>query len=519
MKKLIKITGIITGIVIVLLFIFYLSIDYLFRLPRPEYDFSHPFLNAELSKKGNKTYLGKNWSRRTKGFTEVYVQGSPFEIGYAITRLTTKHIHAQERMMLKSAGDFITSPVRQRIILASMKILASRIIKHIPEEYQHEIYAGTLAFSNTYPDLGPVYERVIIYHTTHDFGHLLMDTALVEQVMPVGGCCSAMAKGRASKNGDIILGRNFDFDVYDMFDNEKVVYYVKPDKGNAYVSVSWGGMSGVISGVNEKNIAVVVSAAKSKDFALTGIPVSLLIRKVLQYADTMNEVKDIMSTHSVIVSDLYTVLDGNNGTTFYRYKRMHEVMSNMYGNMNPALMAALLRDKKGPGGISIGIGNRNSINAIIAGHGIVYNASKKQLWVSLPPHLCGAFVPVDMRLIMRGAKPARPIKADSFITEKKYIPYQKYLDYIVRAQDYYKKKDIKNSLISVSNAIMNNPDFFKGYEILGDIQYLKGDNEQSVVSYEKSLSLFPHYAQTVKRIKKKLEKAKNKVYNHLGVEK
>ena len=57
----------------------------------------------------------------------------------------------------------------------------------------------------------------------------------------------------------------------------------------------------------------------------------------------------------------------------------------------------MLRDHACAGGETCALGDRRSIDAFIATHGIVADATDRVLWVSAGPHLSGRFVKVDLR--------------------------------------------------------------------------------------------------------------------------
>ncbi|HWL87542.1 MAG TPA: hypothetical protein VNO21_17180, partial [Polyangiaceae bacterium] len=60
------------------------------------------------------------------------------------------------------------------------------------------------------------------------------------------------------------------------------------------------------------------------------------------------------------------------------------------------------------------LGDRRTIDALIATHGIVADATDRVLWVSAGPHLSGRFVRFDLRTIFaEGHDPARDTEAET----------------------------------------------------------------------------------------------------------
>jgi hypothetical protein len=67
----------------------------------------------------------------------------------------------------------------------------------------------------------------------------------------------------------------------------------------------------------------------------------------------------------------------------------------------------MLRDHECAHGESCALGDRRSIDALIATHGIVADLTARTIWVSRGPHLSGAFVKLDLlQMFAPGHDPA-----------------------------------------------------------------------------------------------------------------
>ena len=149
--------------------------------------------------------------------------------------------------------------------------------KNVNLEYREEIFGVSQSASNEFQYIGSPYQRILNYHAAHDIGHALQNMALV-------GCTSFGTWNDRSVDSTMIVGRNFDFYVGDKFAEEKIVAFINPSEGYKFMSVTWGGFIGAVSGMNEKGLAVTINAAKTNIPSGSATPVSLVAREILQYA-------------------------------------------------------------------------------------------------------------------------------------------------------------------------------------------------------------------------------------------
>ncbi len=223
------------------------------------------------------------WLRKAReGWWEMYLEGSPYEIGYAHGLLTEELNYNQEKAFLERLGELIPSKFYQDFMLSFVRFFNRDLDEYVLPEYQQEIFGISRFASPEFDFMGPAYARMLNYHAAHDLGHAIQNMNLV-------ACTAFGAWDSHSADSSLILGRNFDFYINDDFAKDKILCFIKPDSGYSFVTVTWAGFAGVVSGMNEKGLTVTLNAAKSSIPLGAKTPVSLLAREILQYACNFDE--------------------------------------------------------------------------------------------------------------------------------------------------------------------------------------------------------------------------------------
>ena len=527
----------------------------------PKQDLSVINPNIKRIKESYGFSYGRNWLKQdSEGIWQMYLEGNEFELGYANGILTQELAQQQEVYFVNEINKKIPSRFYQFILKAFIGWFNRDLDKHIPLEYQKEIYGVSLFASKDYSYISPAYQRLLNYHAAHDIGHAIQNMHLV--------ACTALGSwDQNAEDSTMYIGRNFDFYVGDDFAKEKIIAFVKPNKGHPFMSVTWGGMIGVLSGMNAQGLSVTLNADKSGVPKGTGTPVSIIAREVLQYASTIKEAYEIVKKHKSFVSESFMVGSANDkkiaiiektpdttaiyfsnntqimcsnhfqsddlkntilniedmrdSTSVYRQHRVEELLAKN-PKMTEKKMAKILRDQSGVNGHSIGMGNPKAINQLIAHHSIIFNPYKKLVWVSTNPFQLGEYRAYDLNKIFSGHQNKDnfvvknlTIAADSFLLSRHYASFA-----------YYKKNaaEINNQLTLNSKTwtltegqlqefINSNPENYNVYLLVGEYFQKKKNYALAINYYLQSLKKEMPSVADKENIKKKIIFCNEKIEN------
>lgn len=240
------------------------------------------------------------------GLYEMRVYGGPFERGEAIGKLGADLLYQQEKAFADKLFEMVPSSRYRAFLHYFITIFNRRLGESVPLEYRQEIKAMSASCTHEFDDFGSPYERQMQYHSAHDIGHVMQDYMLV-------GCTSFAVWGRESADSSLLMARNFDFYMGEEFAKNKVVLFEKPDSGYAYVSVTWPGMLGVVSGMNTQGLAVTINASKLEVPSSSATPISILVKSILQYASNIEEAEKIAASFKTFVCESILVGSANDG--------------------------------------------------------------------------------------------------------------------------------------------------------------------------------------------------------------
>ena len=538
------------GSFFLLLFILFMYLFWVSRISPPQIADMSPLQWQRIQPDSGLYTIRNNWLRKSNsGLYEMYVEGSPFERGVVNGKLSKELVVSQEDYFSEQINRMIPSKFYLHFLKYFVGWFNRKLDKNVAEEYKEEIYGVSESASDNYGYIGSKYQRILNYHSAHDIGHALQNLALV-------GCTSFGTWDDASEDSTMIIGRNFDFYVGDNFAKNKIVMFENPAEGYKFMSVTWGGFIGVVSGMNEKGLTVTINAAKSAIPGGSATPVSIVAREILQYAKNISEAIGIARRRTMFVSESFLVasaadhkaviiektpdsLDvydprenfivcanhfqsaglGNSkpnkeqlqeSASPYRYERLMELL---HGNGRNTVQKTIniLRDRKGQHNADIGIGNEKAINQFIAHHSIVFEPQKLLVWVSTQPWQMGEYVAYDLKKIfaLHGLQQNRElfdstltVAADTFLRTFEFHQFEKFR--------VLKQRVLDGQSVNTDSLVASNPQFYSAYVLAGDYSFKEKQYQTAIGYYEAALTKVIATKPEENHIREQLKKSKKK---------
>jgi len=421
-----------------------------------------------MSEQDGIRHVGPAYAMERAGVREAYIEGTPEQLGERNAHLLGDRMNADEASLWKTFEHFVPLSFLRTLMIDISRVRYRHIEDNVPEPRRRELASAAAAMQ---PDPNasrmPTYERVVFLHSVYDI-------ALSFEHSPMIGCSAFGLGPTMTKDGHTYVGRAFDMEIGDVFDLDKVVYFVRENGRIPYASVAWPGLTGVLTGMNLDGVMVLVNGARAGEPRTTDLPVVFSLRETLQTAHDTDEAVEVLKKQDVMVSHIVFVADAkgkfavverapghpafvrrdfsdpervgvtnhfegdlkddpknvavrNNTTTLARRARLDE----MLGALPPASVdytsaIGMLRDHDCAKNEKCSLGDRRSIDAIIATHGVLADTTDKVLWVSKGPHLSGAFVKFDLKQTFAAGHdpssegPAETIGADPILSDGRY---------------------------------------------------------------------------------------------------
>ncbi|MCK4300010.1 MAG: hypothetical protein KAX80_10785 [Planctomycetes bacterium] len=239
------------------------------------------------------------------GVPVLQVAGSPRVLGEAYGRLVGEQmrylrVHYLERVL--GAG-------RLKQLALEM---ARPMERHIPERYLREL--GALAEA-----AGASREDVLLLATFLDVYRLV-------------GCSTVVAVPPAAA-GRPLLARNLDFPTLGVTHRYSMVAVYHPEGFRSFLSVTWPGLPGVVSGMNQAGLVLVMSEVSDREQSLDGIPYQLLYRRALEECDTVEQAEELIRRAPRTMANNVVLLDGGGHAAVLEVTRSAVVRRELQGGV------------------------------------------------------------------------------------------------------------------------------------------------------------------------------------------
>jgi Acyl-coenzyme A:6-aminopenicillanic acid acyl-transferase len=511
----------------------------------PELDGTPAILSEVLEEVDGGLELGTCRLERREGLRTMHLVGDPFTLGFANARLTADLIAEQNAQFFSMIHDLIPNWWALTAVKLFVLYRNRNLPDHVPDRQQVELLGIARGGPPIARDTAPDYHMVLNLHAAHDISHMVEDS-------PLMGCTALVASGEHAADGHLLVGRNFDFEGCRAFDTNRVVFLVEPEGRIPFLSVAWPGFAGVVSGMNREGVALFIHGAKSDTSPGEGSPAALLARRVLEEAHDLTEALDILRKTPIIGTDIFILAsrkDGRcvvveksrdrfahrdcgaltavanhlktetfaddeanrrymrTGTSVPREDRMTELLSQGQGPLDARRCAAILRDRRGAAGRDLGLGNRRTLNPLIATHAVIMDVTAGIVWVASPPHQLGAFVAFNVN-DFSARLPELLVPEDPMLAQGDYERSVTCLRLLEFGRSMLDADCPGQAEAAARKVVRLDPHGFAGWGILGEALLEQNREGEAARCLEMALAAVPHFLERREEIKALLEESR-----------
>lgn len=225
---------------------------------------------------------GKVGLEKKDGIYFLTLEGTHYEMGYQHALYFKDGVSYIGKFIRRFVGDELFNFFRRSGFLNLLE-------ENFPPELLEEV-RGLVDGSNGELD----YDVMVLA----SYGMYFVDNIMYNKEPPPM-CSGFVAFGNATMGGLLINGRNMDWLSMDLFLLYPTIITYHPEGKHSFLSIGYPTMVGVISGMNDSGIAVSLLASPSSDCSWEGVDITLVLRVIMEEADSIEEAEDILKTSRV----------------------------------------------------------------------------------------------------------------------------------------------------------------------------------------------------------------------------
>jgi len=231
---------------------------------------------------------GQGWLETIDGYPVLHLKGSPYEMGYQHGVLLRDHVQQNLRNLLEVKGD--TTLVELGPLRLKPRQALETIIKvqepFVPKKCFEEIRG--LA----------------------EGAQIRLEDARIANFIPELFHCSGFAvMNSATSDGTLYHGRVLDYATDWGLQEHAVIVVAEPEGGIPFVNVTYAGFLGSVTGMNARHVSIGEMGGAGLGH-WEGVPMSWLVREVLERAGTLDEAIAIFRDNPRTCQYFYVIADG-----------------------------------------------------------------------------------------------------------------------------------------------------------------------------------------------------------------
>jgi isopenicillin-N N-acyltransferase like protein len=232
---------------------------------------------------------GPAYLEKVDGLMILHVQGTPYQMGYQHGKLLRSHVRELVDLMLNQRGG-------QEIELPG--VTAPQSVKDVVWRM----------FQSQRPFYRPRFLEEL-RGLADGSGISEKEVCTANHIPELFHCSGFALMGAATVDGEVYHGRVLDYGTEDHLQDHALIIIAQPEKHFAFANVSFAGFIGSVTGMNEKHIAIGEMGGGGQLF-WAGEPMSFLVRRVLEEADSLAAGVDIFKYSPRTCEYYYVISDG-----------------------------------------------------------------------------------------------------------------------------------------------------------------------------------------------------------------